>query len=167
MWKLFLAATETGLCYVGSPGAPFSELEAWAGKKLPDAVLERSDAALKRYADAVEAYLQGTARRFEVPLDMKGTVFQQAVWEELLRIPYGATCAYGDIASRIGRDSAVRAVGTAIGANPVLIVVPCHRVVGKDGSLTGYRGGMEAKEALLRLEGAPIGAMTGAVRAAR
>jgi methylated-DNA-[protein]-cysteine S-methyltransferase len=151
-WKLYLLASETGLCYVGSPNAPFAEAEAWAGK-LPQAELRRDDAYMDRYAETLRDYLQGKSSGFDVPLDLRGTDFQHAVWAELLRIPHGATCSYSDIAKRIGKESAVRAVGTAIGANPALIVVPCHRVVGKNGKLTGYRGGMKEKAELLQLEG--------------
>ncbi|MBM7563267.1 methylated-DNA--[protein]-cysteine S-methyltransferase [Paenibacillus sacheonensis] len=152
-WKLCLAATDAGLCYVGSPNAPFAELEAWTKKRFPASELIQADARMERYAEAIRNYLRGSRSGFDIPLDMNGTAFQQSVWRELLRIPHGTTCAYSDIADRIGRTSAVRAVGTAIGANPVLIAVPCHRVVGKNGKLTGYRGGMKAKEALLKLEG--------------
>lgn len=152
-WNVYLAATELGLCYVGSPNAPFDELTDWAGKQLPKAVLVRDEAAMDTYADALRAYFDGASRAFAIPLDLRGTAFQRQVWEQLLLIPHGEVCAYADIAERIGRTAAVRAVGTAIGANPVLVAVPCHRVIGKNGKLTGYRGGMEVKAELLRLEG--------------
>ena len=87
---------------------------------------------------------------------MRGTVFQRAVWAEVACIPYGATTTYGEIAQRIGRSGAARAVGAAVGANPLPILIPCHRVIGAGGSLTGYGGGLEVKAALLRLEGAPL-----------
>ncbi|MFN3763308.1 MAG: methylated-DNA--[protein]-cysteine S-methyltransferase, partial [Anaerolineae bacterium] len=90
---------------------------------------------------------------FDLPLDLRGTPFQRRVWEELRRVPYGQTVAYGELARRVGRPGAARAVGRAVGANPVPIIVPCHRVVGADGSLVGYGGGLEIKAALLRLEG--------------
>src|SRR5690606_30640320 len=89
---------------------------------------------------------------FTMPMDPRGTPFQLKVWEALGRIPYGETRSYTDISEQIGKPSAVRAVGTAIGANPLLIAVPCHRVVAKDGSLTGYRGGLEMKAKLLQFE---------------
>ena len=85
-------------------------------------------------------------------MDLHGTPFQMAVWEALRKIPFGVTVSYTDIAERIGKPSSVRAVGTAIGANPVLITVPCHRVIAKSGKLTGYRGGLDMKEQLLGLE---------------
>jgi len=97
-------------------------------------------------------YLEGKRRTFDVPLDLRGTPFQQAVWNQLLRIPYGETRSYSEVAASIGRPTALRAVGRAVGANPVSIVIPCHRVIGKDGSLVGYGGGLPLKERLLALE---------------
>ena len=108
-------------------------------------------------ADAVtqlDEYFAGTRREFELELAPKGTAFQLAVWEALVAIPYGTTASYGDIARRVGRPNAVRAVGQANGRNPIAIVVPCHRVIGSDHSLTGYGGGIERKRYLLSLEGA-------------
>ena len=89
---------------------------------------------------------------FSLPLDLSGTTFQQQVWNALREIPYGQTSTYGEIAARIGAPRAVRAVGRAIGKNPCLIVIPCHRVLGKDGSLTGFSAGMDLKQRLLTLE---------------
>ena len=109
-------------------------------------------AAVRRQLDA---YFGGTLRRFDIPLAPRGTEFQLAVWEALTHIPYGETITYSDLAIRIGNPAAVRAVGAANGANPIPIVVPCHRVIGADGSLTGFGGGLPAKRALLELEGAP------------
>ena len=98
-------------------------------------------------------YFAGRRTRFDLPLDLQGgTAFQQSVWQALLAIPSGATTSYGDLSQRVGRPTAVRAVAAAIGRNPVSIVVPCHRVLGRDGSLTGYAGGLERKSALLDLE---------------
>lgn len=110
---------------------------------------------LKRTVSQLEDYFAGTRTVFDLTLDLSnGTAFQQSVWQALLAIPAGGTTSYGDISQRIGRPSAVRAVGAAVGRNPVSIVVPCHRVLGRDGSLTGYAGGLERKSALLELEGA-------------
>ncbi|WP_219837437.1 methylated-DNA--[protein]-cysteine S-methyltransferase [Paenibacillus sp. R14(2021)] len=152
-WRLYLAATDEGLCYVGSPNAPFEELGHWQAKQLPKAELMRNDAVMERYAAELRAYLDGRLQTFNVPLDLRGTSFQQSVWQALLRVPHGETSSYSAIAEQLGKEKAVRAVGMAIGANPVLIVVPCHRIIGKNGSMTGYRGGMEAKASLLALEG--------------
>ena len=100
-------------------------------------------------------YFAGTRTAFELPLDLQGgTVFQQSVWQALLSIPRGGTTSYGVISRSIGQPAAVRAVGAAVGRNPVSIVVPCHRVLGAGGALTGYAGGLDRKTALLRLEGA-------------
>ncbi len=100
-------------------------------------------------------YFAGQRTAFDLPLDLQGgTVFQQSVWQALLAIPRGATTSYASLSRRIGQPAAVRAVGAAVGRNPLSIVVPCHRVVGADGSLTGYAGGLERKSALLQLEGA-------------
>ena len=108
---------------------------------------------LQRAAQQLDEYFAGRRSAFDLPLDLAGgSAFQQAVWSALLTIDFGATCSYGAIASAIGRPSAVRAVGAAVGRNPVSLIVPCHRVVGSNGSLTGYGGGLERKVALLVLE---------------
>lgn len=109
----------------------------------------------------LEAYFAGQLEEFDLELAPQGTPFQKQVWQELERIPYGTTISYGELAERIGNPKAVRAVGTANGANPLPIVIPCHRVIGADGSLTGYAGGLELKEALLALEGAILDFGTG------
>jgi methylated-DNA-[protein]-cysteine S-methyltransferase len=109
------------------------------------------------FVDAIaqlEAYFRRELRSFELPLAPHGTPFQMSVWSKLQSIPYGTTISYAELAKRVGNPQAVRAVGTANGANPLPIVLPCHRVVGSDGSLTGYGGGLEIKEKLLALEGA-------------
>jgi methylated-DNA-[protein]-cysteine S-methyltransferase len=106
-------------------------------------------------AAQLEAYFDGDLKEFTLPLAPSGTAFQLAVWTELTKIPYGSTLSYGDIARALGkRLVASRAVGLANGSNPIAVIVPCHRVIGTDGSLTGYGGGLERKELLLRLEGA-------------
>lgn len=116
-------------------------------------------AALASVAEALEAYFEGRLRRFRLPLAPEGTPFQRVVWEALVRVPWGATTSYGELARAIGRPGAARAVGRANALNPISIVVPCHRVVGSGGALTGYAGGLERKRALLALEsGAPVAA---------
>jgi methylated-DNA-[protein]-cysteine S-methyltransferase len=104
------------------------------------------------------AYFDGTLRRFTVPLDFHGTAFQRSVWAALLTIPFGETRSYGDIARQIGRPTASRAVGAANGRNPISIIAPCHRVIGATGKLTGFAGGLRAKEYLLTLEGIAVAA---------
>jgi methylated-DNA-[protein]-cysteine S-methyltransferase len=112
----------------------------------------------------LDAYFAGRLRQFDLPLAPKGTAFQQRVWEALLDIPYGETVSYGELARRMGRPSAVRAVGAANGQNPLSIVIPCHRVIGSDGRLVGYGGGLPAKSALLALEQRVAGAPARPVR---
>ena len=108
---------------------------------------------LVRTAQQLQEYFTGTRNRFELELDFAGTEFQQKVWQALLTIPFGETRSYSEIARQIGNPSAVRAVGAANGKNPISIVAPCHRVIGASGKLTGFAGGLEAKERLLTLEG--------------
>lgn len=107
-------------------------------------------------ASELDAYFSGELYQFTVPLDLRGTSFQRRVWEQLQEIPYGETRSYGHVAYVLGRPNAARPVGQAIGSNPVSIVVPCHRVIGSDGKLTGYGGGLHRKQALLDLEAAAL-----------
>lgn len=100
----------------------------------------------------LQGYFAGERERFDVPLDFRGTDFQKSVWAALLTIPFGETRSYGEIARQIGRPSALRAVGAANGRNPISIIAPCHRVIGTDGALTGFAGGLAAKETLLGME---------------
>lgn len=151
-WSIYLAATAKGLCYVGSHNLSLEELSAWINKKYPGAEWVEDEQKMYPYAEELARYLQGELQDFSAPIDIQGTPFQQSVWNALCEIPYGQTRTYSDIALRIHKPAAVRAVGAAIGANPLLIVIPCHRVSGKNGTLTGYRGGLDMKARLLRLE---------------
>lgn len=151
-WKFVLAATDQGLCYIGSPHKPYEEMEAWIQARRCGSILIQDDQKLQPYIEEVREYLRGERQQFTVAHDFQGTPFQVEVWQALMTIPYGHTCSYSDIAHQIGRPAAVRAIGAAIGANPFLITIPCHRVIGKNGALTGYRGGMEMKTTLLDLE---------------
>ena len=110
------------------------------------------DPLLREAARQIAQYFAGERSDFELPLDLPGTPFQLSVWQALLRIPAGNTRSYGTVAMDVGAPAAVRAVGAAVGRNPASLVVPCHRVLGRDGSLTGYAGGVERKQALLALE---------------
>lgn len=112
-----------------------------------------SNEHLKSYLEQVDAYFRGELRTFTGKLDLIGTEFQKDCWNALLQVPYGKTCSYGDIARAIGRPQASRAVGMANHVNPIAIIVPCHRIVGANGTLTGYGGGLSTKEKLLQLEG--------------
>ncbi len=118
---------------------------------------ERDDTFFGEAVDQLEAYFAGELKDFTLELRLKGTEFQRRVWEELRRIPYGETRTYGDLAHALGNPAASRAVGLANGRNPIGIIVPCHRVVGADGSLTGYGGGLDRKRRLLEFEkGVPL-----------
>jgi len=117
------------------------------------------------FADAIEQlreYFDGTRRTFEIPLSLHGNEFELRVWDELLRIPYAQTASYGQIAQRIGEPEAPRAVGLANGRNPIAVIVPCHRVIGADGKLVGYGGGLERKRFLLDLEAGVLPLLSGA-----
>ena len=120
---------------------------------LPKAEWRRDNVALAGAAEELQTYFAGERTTFDVPMDLQGTPFERRVWNELLNIPFGVTVSYRDVAERIGQPKACRAVGLANGRNPVPIIVPCHRVIGSNGSLTGYGGGLEIKERLLALEG--------------
>jgi O-6-methylguanine DNA methyltransferase len=118
---------------------------------------EESSRALQPYVSELEEYFSGERRKFNFPLDLRGTDFQRACWHALLAIPYGETRTYADIARAVGKPNAFRAVGMANNRNPVAIVVPCHRVIASDGTLCGYGGGLDVKRKLLELEGALSG----------
>jgi methylated-DNA-[protein]-cysteine S-methyltransferase len=117
-----------------------------------DWVEDESVAPFPKTKQQLSAYFAGTLNEFELPLQMQGTLFQQRIWEALKTIPYGTTISYGELAQQIGQPKASRAVGLANGRNPILIVVPCHRVIGANGKLTGYGGGIERKQWLLNHE---------------
>jgi methylated-DNA-[protein]-cysteine S-methyltransferase len=120
--------------------------------RTADASWQRDDAAFQLVHRQLDEYFAGQRREFDVPLAPDGTDFQRAVWHALTSIPYGTTCSYQDIAVRIDQPRALRAVGAANGANPIPIIIPCHRVIGADGSLTGFGGGLDSKRWLLDLE---------------
>lgn len=150
--EYLIAATTKGLAFVGSQNAGLIELVMWIEMYRAGTLLEENNEFMQSYKMLLEEYFQGTRKEFDVTLDVKGTNFQETVWRELLNIPYGETRTYSDIANAVGNPKAIRAVSGAIGKNPVLIVAPCHRVIGKNGKLTGYRGGLEMKSELLELE---------------
>ena len=149
---MILAATSKGLAglwFVGQRHLPpeLSGSESWPA--------EPGHPVLKKTIAQLTEYFAGKRHQFELPLDLSGgTSFQQSVWHALLAIPAGETASYSQVSQRIGKPAAVRALGAVVGRNPVSIIVPCHRVVGADGSLTGYAGGLDRKTALLKLEGA-------------
>ena len=150
--RIIMAATDKGLAGVWFEGQRHLPEELVTGSRWPE---NASHPVLQKTTRQLKDYFGGQRTHFDVPLDLSGgTAFQQAVWQVLLAIPQGATCSYGDVSKRIGNPAAVRAVGAAVGRNPVSIIVPCHRVLGTNGSLTGYAGGLDRKTALLKLEGA-------------
>jgi O-6-methylguanine DNA methyltransferase len=145
--------TSAGLACLSFPNDALAPCEAWMRRQMPDARIVREHPALDVLSAQLTAYLAGTLREFTIPLDLRGTAFQLEDWRALLEIPYGEVRSYADIARAIGRPKAVRAVGMANHANPVPIIVPCHRVIGSNRTLTGYGGGLDLKERLLHLEG--------------
>ncbi|HZO72547.1 MAG TPA: methylated-DNA--[protein]-cysteine S-methyltransferase [Ktedonobacteraceae bacterium] len=150
-----LMATEAGVCWVGTPGAAIDEglyrTKHWL--QIDRVVKGEEIAPLQLAAEELKRYFAEERIRFSCPLDLQGTPFQLRVWQELCQIPYGETRSYGEIAHVIGCPTAARAVGAANGANPIAIIVPCHRVIGGNGKLTGYGGGLPTKSWLLSLEG--------------
>ena len=143
--RLYLIASDKSLKGVTWRKQPGPVVDSLAGK-------DPATRILKRAVSELTEYLEGKRKRFAVPLDAKGTLFQKQVWAELMKIPYGQTCSYRDIAKRLKNSNAVRAVGSANGRNPLCIIVPCHRVIAASGQLGGYSGGMEIKTRLLELE---------------
>jgi len=144
---LLLARDEDGIREIRFPkGRNLDIPEAWS----------KSERALADVRKQLREYFEGKRREFDVPLAPAGTEFQRSVWSVLEEIPFGQTISYIDIANRLGNAGAVRAVGAANGANPIPIIIPCHRVIGADGSLTGYGGGLDKKRWLLEHEGVTV-----------
>jgi O-6-methylguanine DNA methyltransferase len=150
---IWVAATEKGICMVGLGDGQPEDFFAWLARTVSPQPPREDGAALATALAQLREYFSRLRRAFDLPLDAHGTGFQKAVWDEIARIPYGATTTYGEIARRVKHPRAARAVGGAVAANPLSIIVPCHRVLGAKGALTGYSGGLEVKAALLRLEG--------------
>ena len=153
---VWVATTETGICAVRLGVGQPQDLLSWLSRRIdPQGEPPREDPkALAPALDQLCEYFGRTRREFDLPLDLRGTPFQRAVWSQVARIPYGTTTTYGEIARCIARPKAARAVGGANGANPLPIIIPCHRVIGARGALTGYGAGLTIKAELLKLEGA-------------
>lgn len=149
--KLLVAMTERGVCSV-EMGDTENPLVEQLQREFPKAAILRDDALLQDALQAVLDYLSGWQPHIDLPLDIRVTAFQQRVLDELKRIPYGETRSYGEIANAIGKPKAARAVGNACNKNPVPLIIPCHRVVGSNGNLTGYAFGLERKQTLLEIE---------------
>ncbi len=153
---LLVGATDKGVCAIQF-GESAKSLEGSLRVEFPAADLRRDPAFLSAWAGQLRAHLGGRLQKLDVPLDIQATAFQRRVWEYLQSIPYGSTQSYGEIAKRIRRPRAARAVARACASNPVAVVIPCHRVVRGDGELGGYRWGEERKRRLLEIEGAGRG----------
>ncbi len=153
---MWLWATECGLCSVGFGGSvkpqEYHRMVKW-GVESPRPVCT---SLLRTVQQQLLSYFDRRRRRFDLPLDARGTDFQHQVWLQLQQIPYGEKTTYGEIAMLLGRPKGARAVGQAVGANPISLIVPCHRVVGSNGGLTGYGGGLDRKAMLLELEQAGL-----------
>jgi O-6-methylguanine DNA methyltransferase len=147
-----LITTARGLLYVCFPGREKS-MKTWLKRFAPRAEISLLRKSNLRAEKQLKAYFQGKSRAFDLPLDLRGTPFQIAAWKAIAQIPYGATATYGEIAKAIRRPGAARAVGGAANKNPTPVVVPCHRVIGSDGSLVGFGGGLRLKRLLLKMEG--------------
>ena len=151
MKNIFFYSTSIGRIGIADNGEVITNLY-FAGEKAPQGVNVEETALIKNAAAQLDDYFAGKRKVFEVPLAMEGTTFQQTVWKALIAIPYGETRSYIEIAESIGNPKACRAVGMANNKNPIAVFVPCHRVIGKNGKLVGYAGGLDVKEKLLGLE---------------
>ena len=147
-----IASGQRGILLLELPLENGREFSGWMKRHAPKARLVEAFQPNRDYVLQVEQYLEGKRREFDVPLDVRGTEFQCAVYDQLTRIGYGELRSYGDLARAIGRPRAVRAVGAANGANPIALILPCHRVIATSGRLQGYGGGLELKAWLLTLE---------------
>ncbi|AWM42065.1 Bifunctional transcriptional activator/DNA repair enzyme Ada [Gemmata obscuriglobus] len=149
--RVFLAATDKGICWLGFADTDAAG-EAALRAEFPRAALERADGPLAPWVGELQKHLAGAQPHLDLPLDVRATAFQRRVWDALLAIPYGETRSYKQVAEAIGAPDACRAVARACATNPVAVIVPCHRVIGTNGTLTGYAGGLHRKKKLLEIE---------------
>ncbi|MFC0189942.1 methylated-DNA--[protein]-cysteine S-methyltransferase [Fictibacillus aquaticus] len=151
---LTIISTDKGICRLdfGTLNENLPSLQAWMAKFFIKGELVHAPLKLASAIDQLKSYFNGTLREFVMDFDLYGTPFQKKVWEQLAGIPYGTTCSYKEVASGIGAPKAVRAVGSANNQNPVPVFIPCHRVIGSNGALVGYGGGLDKKEILLSIE---------------
>lgn len=156
------AFSPLGLGVMSYPGEPLTACQAWLQRWLPHMPVVHQSPWLDELATQLSGYFSGERQTFTIPLDLRGTAFQQEIWRTLQTISYGEVWSYGQLAAAIGRPTASRAVGAANARNPVPILVPCHRLVSSSGTLVGYAGGVVLKQRLLQIEGA-----LGRIRAAR
>jgi len=158
--RLLIGATDKGVCFLGF-AEPDDALMSDLRQRFPRARIAADDSGLQEIVRAVLAFLEEPKQALDLPLDLRGTVFQQRVWRTLCQIPLGETRTYGELARLIERPKAVRAVARSCASNPVALAVPCHRVIGRDGTLTGYRWGVPRKKALLEREREAVGGAAG------
>lgn len=157
---MIAVSSARGLCRLSPPGHGIETIYRWAERVAPTASLVPREGADLGLAAQLDEYFASTRRAFDVPLDLRGTPFQRAVWEEVRCIPYGETRSYAEVARAVGRPLAARAVGAANAINPVCLVIPCHRVIGADGSLKHYAGHVLSRDLLLRIEGIRVRSAT-------
>ncbi|MEE9162763.1 MAG: methylated-DNA--[protein]-cysteine S-methyltransferase [Candidatus Neomarinimicrobiota bacterium] len=150
--RIMLVKSAQGICYVGLPGSSISDAEAWAHRHFPGEGLVHDPKRLGPERRELQEYTQGRRHQFSFRTDHRNSPFAREALTAVSRIPFGQTDSYRNIARRISRPNASRAVGRAVATNPLPLVIPCHRVVGSDGSLTGYGGGLPLKQTLLKLE---------------
>lgn len=144
--------TDYGKITISEENECIVEMTIGSSHLKPYTLVKKETTLIKKAHNQIEEYFNGTRKSFDLPLAPKGTEFQKKVWKALLNIPYGYTCSYKDIAISIGNEKACRAVGNANNKNPILIIIPCHRVIGANGDLVGYGSGLELKKRLLDLE---------------
>lgn len=145
--------SSSGLCYLAFPNETLEKVATSLKSVFPQATIKEKPGVAKELSQQLQEYFLRRRKYFDVPLDLRGTPFQLLVWKALTQIPYGTTKTYGELAEAIGQPKAARAVGRAVGSNPVGIIIPCHRVIGARGDLRGFGGGLEIKVKLLTLEG--------------
>jgi methylated-DNA-[protein]-cysteine S-methyltransferase len=150
---IYLASTDVGVCKICVPNETKQEFFRWLKRHFQDEDVSENRSKNRRVLDELVRYINGKLTRFTCPTDFIGTPFQKKVWGVVMQIPYGETITYKQLARRAGVPQGYQAVGQANARNPLPVVIPCHRVIGSNGSLTGYSGGVKTKEFLLRLEG--------------
>lgn len=150
--QLTVVKSPRGVCFIGLPGTLLAEVEKWTLRHFPDEILKLTSTPFEIERQQLVEYARGERQQFTFPIDHRNTPGAVRFLEEVQKIPFGETTTYGEIAHRAGRPNAARAVGRAMATNPLPLVLPCHRIVGSDGSLTGYGGGISLKKQLLQME---------------
>jgi methylated-DNA-[protein]-cysteine S-methyltransferase len=150
---IYIASTDKGVCKISVPRQTKKDFFRWLHENFDDSEVVDNKSRNKEVMDQLNRYFNGKLAKFTVAVDMRGTPFQLRVWKELLKISYGTTISYKQLAKRLGTSRGFQAIGRANAANPLPIIVPCHRVLGTDGTLIGYASGVKTKEFLLKLEG--------------